>query len=178
MPRIPLNDFRKLIQQVNTAVTTPEKGRALEKLIAFLFAVVPGVEIVACNTLNAFGTEEVDVALWNNKDVLGFHFLPDIILVECKNWTHPCGSQEVAYFISRLRQRGCNHGILIASSGITGVPEEITRAHFQIATALTNGVRVIVITLQELLQLTNSDELVTLLKKKLCQLVVSGTNFD
>lgn len=103
--------------------------------------------------------------------------MPNIILVECKNWSHACGSQEVAYFVSRLRQRGCDHGILIATNGITGVAEDVTRANFQIATALAEGIRVIVLTLEELAQLTTSDELLALLKKKLCQLVVSGTNF-
>jgi len=103
--------------------------------------------------------------------------MPNIILVECKNWNNACGSQEVAYFVNRLRQRGCDHGILIATNGITGVAEDLTRAHFEIATALTSGVRVVVIRLDELTPLTTSDEIVTLLKKKLCQLVVSGTNF-
>lgn len=177
MARIPRAQFRNLIQQVNTAVTTNEKGRALEDLIAFFFPIVPGVEIAERNALNAFATEEVDVALWNNRDAVGMYFMPNIILVECKNWSNACGSQEVAYFVNRLEQRGCDHGILIAKNGITGVAEDLTRAHFEIATALTKGIRVLVITLDELTQLNTSEEIVALLKKKLCQLVVSGTNF-
>jgi len=177
LPRIPRVKFRNLLQQVNTAVTTNDKGRALEDLIAFLFPVIPGVEIAERNVLNAFATEEVDIALWNNRDAVGIYFMPNIILVECKNWSNACGSQEVAYFVNRLHQRGCDYGILIATNGITGVAEDLTRAHFEIATALTSGVRVVVIRLDELTPLTTSDEIVTLLKKKLCQLVVSGTNF-
>ncbi len=177
MARIPRVQFRNLLQQVNTAVTTNEKGRSLEDLIAFLFPVIPGVEIAERNALNAFATEEVDVALWNNRDAIGIYFMPNIILVECKNWSNACGSQEVAYFVNRLRQRGCDHGILIATNGVTGVAEDLTRAHFEIATALTSGVRMVVMTLEELTQLTTSEEIVALLKKKLCQLVVSGTNF-
>lgn len=177
MARIPRVQFRNLLQQVNTAATTNEKGRALENLIAFLFPVIPGVEIAERNALNAFATEEVDIALWNNREASGIHFMPNIILVECKNWSNACGSQEVSYFVGRLRQRGCDHGILIATNGITGIAEDLTRAHFEIATALTGGVRVVVITLDELTQLSTSQEIVALLKKKLCQLVVSGTNF-
>jgi hypothetical protein len=83
----------------------------------------------------------------------------------------------VSYFVNRLRQRGCDHGILFAANGITGAAEDLTRAHFEIATALAAGIRVLVLTPADIGNLTNSDELVTLLKRKLCQLVVSGTNF-
>ena len=49
------------------------------------------------------------------------------------------------------------------------------QAHFEIATALGNGIRVLVLTPAEILGLTNTDELVDILKQKLCHLVVSGT---
>ena len=91
------------------------------------------------------------------------------------SWSNPRGSQEVAYFVQRLHHRGCDHGILLAKGGITGVAEDLTQAHFEIATALGNGIRVLVLTPVEVLGLANTDELVSLLKQKLCQLVVSGT---
>ena len=55
--------------------------------------------------------------------------------------------------------------------------EDLTRANFEIATALAVGIRVLVVTRADIDGLPNTDELVDLLKKKLCQLVVSGTNF-
>jgi hypothetical protein len=65
----------------------------------------------------------------------------------------------------------------MATNGITGVAEDLTRAHFEIATALAAGIRVLVVTSTDIAGLTTSDDLVDLFKKKLCQLVVSGTNF-
>lgn len=112
-----------------------------QDFICYLFPLVPGVEIAERNGLNVFGTEEVGVALWNDRHPRGLYFLPHLLLVECKNWSHACGSQEVSYLINRLRQRGCDHGILIAANGITGVAEELTRADFEIATGLAAGVR-------------------------------------
>ena len=177
MPRIPRTQLRDGLARINTVVGTNNKGRALEDFICFLFPIVPGVEIAGRNPLNAFNTEEVDVALWNARHPRGLYFLPNLLLVECKNWSHPCGSQEVSYFVNRLRHRGCDHGILIATNGITGVAEDLTRAHFEIATSLAAGIRVLVVTTADIETLTTSDDLVTLFKRKLCQLVVSGTNF-
>jgi len=177
LARIPRSLLRNGLLRISTAVGANNKGRALEDFICFLFPLVPGVEIAERNALNAFDTEELDVALWNARHPRGLYFLPHLLLVECKNWSHPCGSQEVAYFVNRLRQRGCDHGILVATIGITGIPEDLTRAHFEVATALTAGIRILVTTLADIEGLTTSDDLVTLFKKKLCQLVVSGTNF-
>lgn len=177
MARIPRAHLQAGLARIDAALDANNKGRALEDFICYLFPFVPGVEIAERNALNAFHTEEVDVALWNARNPRGLYFLPNLLLVECKNWSHACGSQEVSYFVNRLRQRGCDHGILFAANGITGAAEDLTRAHFEIATALAAGIRVLVLTPADIGNLTNSDELVTLLKRKLCQLVVSGTNF-
>lgn len=151
------------------------KGRALEDLMSYVFSKIPGVTKVRRNQLNAFQTEEVDIAIWNDKQSNGLSFLPHILLIECKNWSNPVGSQEVSYFAARLRQRGCDHGILIAANGITGNPVDLTRAHFELATALGNGIRIMVITRQELEELTTTSEFARLLQEKLCDLVVCGT---
>ena len=177
MARIPRAELLRNFGRVASAPGPSEKGRALEDLVCCLFPFVPGVEVAERNTMNAFHTEEVDVALWNARHARGFYFLPHLILVECKNWSNPCGSQEVAYFASRLQQRGCDHGILLAANGVTGVAADLTRSHFEIATALSRGIRIVVLTISEIENFVDTRELVGLLKKKLCQLVVSGTTF-
>lgn len=177
MSRIARQQLHAGLVRVQTAVGPNDKGRALEDFISYLFPLVPGVEIAERNVLNAFDTEEVDVALWNARHPRGFYFLPNVLLVECKNWSNPCGSQEVAYFVSRLQHRGCDHGILFAANGVTGVPADLTNAHFEIATALSEGIRVIVLTPADIRGLVDTRHLVDLVKRKLCQLAVSGTTF-
>lgn len=177
MSRIPRAQLRAGLARVSNAVGANDKGHALEDLICFLFPLVPGIEIAQRNALNAFATEEVDVALWNARHPDGFYFLPHLLLIEAKNWSTPCGSQEVSYFVGRLRQRGCDHGIFFAANGVTGVAEDLTRAHFEIATALAAGIRVMVVTPADIEQASSTNHIVDLLKRKLCQLVVSGTNF-
>ncbi len=153
-----------------------QRGRALEKLCCYLFGAIPGIEIAMTNKLNAFETEEIDIAFWNEQHRDGLWFLPTLILVECKNWSSAVGSQEVSYFVSRLAERGCNYGILVATQGVTGSAADLTRSHFILATALSRGIRALVISRAEIESLPDTARLVRLLKEKLCELTVSGTN--
>jgi hypothetical protein len=156
------------------AATTTEQGRALEDLICYLFALVPGIAVTRRNVMNVFHTEEIDVALWNDIDADGFGFLPNIILVECKNWSSRVGSGEVNWFDSKLRNRGLDFGILVSTLGITGDPADLTAAHAVVAAALRERRRLVVVSVDELLALSDTTELTHLLKEKLCDLAVRG----
>lgn len=177
MPEISQEVIRRYIETGKQAKTTVEKGRALENLVCYLFEQVPGVNTGKRNTLNTFKSEEIDVAFWNRMDVNGFYFLPNIILVECKNWSQPVGSEEVNWFDSKLKRRGQTFGILIAANGITGNSQKIEAAHEIIRVALSEGRQLIVITKTEIENLQFTEELVQLIQEKLCELVVSGTLF-
>jgi len=155
--------------------TTAAQGRALEDMICYVFTQVPGIAITRRNEMNAFHTEEIDVALWNDGHVDGFFFLPNIILVECKNWSGRVSSTELSWFDAKLRSRGLSFGVLVAANGITGDTAEITAAHSIVAGALREGRRLVVIKCDELLTLVDSTELVRLVKEKLCDLAVKGT---
>jgi hypothetical protein len=155
--------------------TTADQGRALEDLICYVFSQVPGVSITRRNEMNAFHTEEIDVALWNDGHIDGFFFLPNIVLVECKNWSSRVTSSELSWFDTKLRSRGLNIGVLVAANGITGDPTDITAAHSIVAAALREGRRLVVLRSDELLSLGDSDHLVLIVKEKLCDLAVKGT---
>lgn len=155
--------------------TTAAQGRALENLICYVFEQVPGISITRRNELNAFKTEEIDVALWNDGYADGLFFLPNIILVECKNWSSRVGSAELSWFDTKLRNRGLNFGIMFAARGITGDAADITAAHSIVATALREGRRVVVIRSEELVAMADSQHLIRLIKEKLCDLAVKGT---
>lgn len=175
MPAIDNGSVQTFIDAGENATTTAGKGRALEDLICYVMSLVPGVAITHRDQLNAFLTEEIDVAVWNDGSADGFHFLPNIILVECKNWSNRVGSAEVSWFDSKLRSRGLTFGILVTTLGITGDGADLTRAHLEIAGALREGRRLIVLTTAEILGLADTDELIRLIKVKLCDLAVKGT---
>ena len=164
-----------LLSRGAAAQTTKEKGDVLEELICYLFERIPGITITRRNKRNAFNTEEIDIAFFNEQARGGLPFLPWIILVECKNWSSPVGSEHVSWFDTKMRNRGVGFGILFAANGITGNPILLTDAHSIIATALRERRQLIVITLEEIKSLTDSSQLVHLIKEKLCDLAVRGT---
>jgi hypothetical protein len=157
------------------AGTTAEKGKALENMICYLFGLVPGVTITQRNVMTPFNTEEIDVALWNDQHARGFRFLPNIILIEAKNWSNPVSSMEVSRFDTKLRNRGLDFGILISPRGVTGDATQLTAAHQVIAQALPQKRKLIVLTTGEMLTLQHTDGLGLLIKTKLCELAVTGT---
>jgi hypothetical protein len=125
--------------------------------------------------MNTFATEEVDVAVWNDPDQDGFHFLPNLFLVECKNWSSPVSSAEVSWFDAKIRSRGLSFGFLVAIRGITGDATQMTAAHSIVAASLREGRRLLVVSAMDLRGLSSSSDLVLLVKKKLCELVLKGT---
>jgi len=162
------------IQAGNVGANTTEKGKALEDLICYLFGLVPGISISMRNEMNVFDTEEIDVALWNEREIPGFPFLPEILLVECKNWSAAVGSSEVNWFDTKLRNRGLEFGILVANNGITGNGQDLTAAQKIVSDALRDKRRLIVIDISEIRGWTHTDDIVLTLKKKICGLVVKG----
>lgn len=163
-----------LFHQGDTAATTKAKGDALEELICYVFGIIPGISVMRRNQFNAFGTEEIDVAFFNDQGAGDLPFLPWFILVECKNWQSPVGSEHVNWFDTKLRNRGLEFGILVAANGITGDPAVLADAHLTLARALQERRKLIVMTRAELLQLADAAQLVHLIKEKLCDLAVSG----
>lgn len=150
------------------------KGRAFEDLASYIFETIPGVSIAMRNQMNAYNNEEIDVAIWNDKSRYGLNFLPNVVLIECKNWTNPVSSIEVNWFCQKVASRGLDFGILIANNGITGNAGDLNAAHNTIAYHLAQRRRIIVITRDEINTLTNTAELVNLIKQKICLLAVSG----
>jgi len=157
------------------AGTTAQQGKALEDLACYVFGLVPGIAITRRNALNVFDTEEIDVALWNDGAANGLFFLPNLLLVECKNWSARVGSAEVSWFDAKLRSRGLEYGLLISPLGITGHAQDLTAAHSVVAGALRERRRLLIVTTAELLALAHTDDLVLLIKEKLCDLALSGT---
>ena len=151
------------------------KGKALEDLACYLFGQIPGVSITERNALNAFSTEEIDVALWNEQDPAGLKSFNAVILAECKFWSKPVGSERVGWFLKKIENRGLDFGILLAMNGVTGDAQDRGQAHYEVAMALPKKIRLIVVTRAEIEALSTTDELVHQIRRKVCQLAVAGT---
>jgi hypothetical protein len=160
---------------IDSQPTKAVKGKAFENLACYLLEGIPGVKITARNELNTFATEEIDVACKNENDPAGLGSLADFFLVECKGWTNAVNSEQVAWFLTKIRHQGLRFGILVAANGITGEPEHLTRANFLVATELaTFGIKMVILTRQEIEKLTSGESLAKLIIEKVCTLHASG----
>jgi Restriction endonuclease len=175
MAKISKATVSKILKRADAAKTMPAKGKAFEDLACYIFCKIPGITCTKRNTLNPFVSEEIDVGFWNERELSRLGFLPYVILVECKNWSNPVGCPEVDWFISKLRRRSLDFGLLMAANGITGDKTDIQAAQEIVRSALNDGIRIAVITRAEIERLQTSENLVTLVKEKLCELAVHGT---
>ncbi len=154
----------------DAATTTSEKGKALEDLICYLFEKIPGLSLTERNVKNAYESEEIDVAFFNDQHAAGLKFLSQILIVECKNWNTPVGSSQVDWLASKVRRRSLECGILVAANGITGDEADGKAAQDIVKAALMEGIRLLVITREHIEGLQSTKDLVTLLKRKMLQL--------
>nr|WP_115703072.1 restriction endonuclease [Cupriavidus taiwanensis] len=144
-----------------------EKGEALESVVAETFCQMDGVGVLFKNVVDAAGSSEIDILLWNQRHPQGLPFLPEQILIECKNWQSPVNTATVRVFTSKLNEYGLDFGILVAANGITGDPEERTAAHAHLRSQFfQRKLKVIIITRVELEALRETDDLGMLLRHK------------
>jgi hypothetical protein len=167
----------ELLAKAEKARKKHTKGKALENAVGFAFCGVPGMSLRAQDANNNYHSEEIDLAFWNDQLARGFHFLPDIVLVESKNLSTPAGASEVSWLITKLRQRNVQFGVFVAYHGITGDPNDITGARDTIRNALRDGIRVVVVEREDLKGFRRPSELVDFFKTQLCQLTVRGSQF-
>jgi Restriction endonuclease len=169
-----LDRYDALLGGIRAAQTAMEKGRAFEDLAVYLFSALDGVEVMHRDARMA--AEEIDLVLWNAQTEAVLKPWDDVILVECKNWSTAIGAAVLDSFIGKLRRRSCRTGILVAANGVTGGfvsgdGNEVGAIGI-IAAALQEGIRVIVLTKDDLEAVTSVDDLLKLIKYRYCGLYV------
>jgi hypothetical protein len=164
---------KKHLDLCQTAATAQAQGQAYEDLVAYLFDEVPGLRVERDLT-SPLKTEQVDIAIGNPEGGAGIQLLPNVILVECKDWDRPVDSSTLGYFINTLANRGVSCGILVAAQGVTGDPDKRSAAYGLGPAASARGIRVLVITTDDILALTCSEDLVQLLEGRYLRAIASG----
>jgi Restriction endonuclease len=161
-----LGDRVRLCQQ--SAATTREKGQRLEELMVWLLPHIPGFQVRRRDVFDSEHSQEIDIVLWNERRSDGFAGFGEIIMVECKNWTRPVDSSDVAWFYWKMRMGGVREGLLIAASGITGEQNRLRNAREIVISANRDDPsrRIFVITLDEISALTSRDDLRSLIIDK------------
>jgi len=172
MPSLPCQTILLPVHQALANGTANQKGASLEAAMRLILEPIPGIWRIDLNTTDVFDAEEVDLGVGNLQAPDGVPFLPDVFLVECKNWSKPVGALEVTSFIAKLEERAMTFGLLVAANGITGDPNQRTSANERIAAALKEGRRIIVVRLTDLEAVTTTEAFVNLLRVRIMDLTL------
>jgi hypothetical protein len=157
--------IRRYLSDAEAAATSDAKGKLYEELVRHLFEAVPGC-IAERNLTNVFRTEQIDVAVGNARLAGGIWLLPHVILVECKDWDKPVDSGTVGYFMNILAGRGIELGVLVAANGITGDHDDLTSAHALGLHGSPRGIKIVVITTEDIASLQSVDDFVEMLHRR------------
>lgn len=164
-----LLDYQALCDRLaeGDAGNTAQKGSALEAVVVETFCQLEGVGIIKTNAIDDAGSSEIDILVYNLKHPRGLPFLPDIIMIECKNWEAPVDTKAVRVFASKLQGCRLELGILVAANGVTGDAQARTAAFAYIRSAFdSTGLKILIVTRAELEALRESDDLSFLLRDK------------
>ncbi len=167
MSKYSVAKITSLLNQSDSAPTADEKGAKLEDLGVYIFNKLDGISFYDKNILDGPRAHELDIAFWNQQNPLGLSFLDPIVIVECKNTGIPLGSHGVGWFVRKLQDRGATNGIIISLSGITGEADGESNAHSEVLSALMRDkIKIILLDREEILKLTTTDDLVSIMMNK------------
>ncbi|HEX7913047.1 MAG TPA: restriction endonuclease [Paraburkholderia sp.] len=112
----------------------------------------------------------------SNHDALPF--LPNHLFIECKNWQAPVNAATLTVFTGKLHKFRVDFGILVAANGITGDANERTAAHAHLQSVFgRDGLKVIVVTRQEIEALRNTDDLEEVMRNKYGDCIMGAHRF-
>lgn len=164
-------EHRRLTEACFAASTAQAKGKSLEDLVSFFFSSLPGLTLIGRDV--RMGSQELDLVFWNDQVFEYFRSASAEIIVECKNWDVPVGSAEVAWFLEKMRQRNVSHGFFVTRSGVTGAFRDGRDGALDaLYLTLRDGLRPVVLTLDELLTVSDVAGFARLFKSKIGRLFI------
>lgn len=162
----------QFLNVIRKSVSSDEQGFALEELLCSLFKRVPGLSITRRNEDRKFKDKDIEIIFWNEQKSDGFYFLPNIIPISAHRWLEKMEREHITWFLNRLKERGLSFGILIATNGLAEEDEEQLLLREQISFALNDERQILILRGKDFEKLNSTEQLVTLVKEKLCELAV------
>lgn len=157
-----------LVSVLSAAGSSTARGRRLQDLVAFLIEPLPGIEITDENVYSIGRTEEKDVWLRHAREAAGMPFDDRDIPVECKNEKSKTGPQAIAWFGEKIRNSGGRDGLLLTVAGLSGGIQ--SGGHEEIRNQLKKGSRIVVITTDDVLNLSAGADFLALLQARHAEL--------
>lgn len=159
-------EIREDLNYDECSVKNQRRGKRLEKVARKTLGTVPGFEIIGIGQHDRHHSQEMDLVLWNDQARSGLYFIPTVFAVECKNLADPVDSKDLRLFSTKMKDRGIEFGIVFAKGGITGKELRGTSGYHVLENALRDGLKIIVITTNELEEISDTDQIVELIRKK------------
>lgn len=119
-----------------------------------------------------FAERDIEIIFWNEQKSDGFYFLPNIIPIGAHRWLEKLESEHISWFMNRLKERGLSFGVLIAMNGLAEDDEEQSSVRQQISSALNDERQIVILKGKDFEKINSTEQLVTLVKEKLCELAV------
>jgi len=142
----PYKKIAKRLAEGDATDKTEVQGAALEDVVSWTFCSLPGVRVLKHDFIDAAGSSEIDLLLYNDPRSSPVPFLSEYLMIECKNWKAPVNSATVRDFIGKVRKSRLEVGILVAASGVTGDANDQTAANDDIKQVFdADGIRILVI---------------------------------
>ena len=169
-------DNKKIREYLAHSDSGPDKtkqGKRLEDLMCYIFGPIVGVKLERRNVYDTYYDQEIDLVFSNDFMRSDLCFLLYLIAFECKNWSEPVSKNDIILFAKKLKNKGFTVGILVAQSGITGNESNGAYAYGEIQRTLYDGCRILVITGRDLENVTDTTQIMQMLKQKLLKLQIA-----
>ena len=102
----PHRKIARRLRQGDEATVTEEVGGALEDVVGWTLCSLPGVRVLHRDFVNRANSAELDLFIFNNARLSPIEFLPQYLIVECKNWQAAVNSSTMRDFIAKVGIRG------------------------------------------------------------------------
>jgi hypothetical protein len=160
--------LREMLIACKSAKTRASRGSTFEDFVQSVFESVPSVAVFGRDVKDDSGSQELDLVFSHYHFQSNFPITDVTVIVECKNEKRRTSAAQIREFGYKLRTRGLNVGVLVTMSGLSG--KSGTAGHSAIRDELMAGASIIVVTAEELSNLTCSDDLGQILKARLLEL--------
>jgi len=172
MTKISQTKIVQILSIIRKSESIEEQRYALKELMTNILEKIPGVSVTERNGSKKSNGNEIKIVCWNEQHPDGLYFFPSILAIGAINWLDPVGSDHIKWFVGNLKKMGLSSGILIAVNKLT--EDDVVRSETRdlISLALSDEREVVILDGSDLEKLTSSEQLVSLIKEKLCELAV------
>ena len=139
-------------------------GEALERVAEYLISCMPG-----CRTSRRGRSASTDYDIICAMEGFDLDFRSELgryFVCECKDWKSPADFTVMAKFCRVLDSIKSRFGILFSKSGISGENKTIAAEREQLKVFQDRGLVIVVLTLEDLKQVSKGKNLIALLRKK------------